>query len=176
MSGRVTNTYGLKAAMKEDEWDIGTSPGRKLSTLTRLTLVFRFRVKIHLTTLPSFSLTDKQPSDSREFLIEAWKNANELHDLTKTDREQSNDFTSHQVFSDWVYKARENAKKSGSALRSNMLLVIVQFVRWLWNFEMLIQELVVENHDSKDDVVEVKTIDTSALWRLAYLNVKVPSI
>lgn len=115
-------------------------------------------------------------SDSREFLIEAWKNANELHDLTKTDKEQSNGFTSHQVFSDWVYKARDSAKKSGSALRSNMLLVIVQFVRWMWNFEMLLQELVEDNHGSIDEIVQVKTIDTSALWRLAYLNVKVCSL
>ena len=44
----------------------------------------------------------------------------------------------------------------------------------LWRFDDLIQELAYENSGDFDQgVFEDKAIDTSDLWRLAYLNVKV---
>ena len=46
----------------------------------------------------------------------------------------------------------------------------------LWKFDDLVKDLVVDSDSETDqELIEVKSIDTSNLWRLAYLNVKVPS-
>jgi hypothetical protein len=49
-----------------------------------------------------------------------------------------------------------------------------QATQGLWRFDELVKELVIElTNDTDAEIVEVETIDTSSLWRLAYLNVKV---
>ena len=45
----------------------------------------------------------------------------------------------------------------------------------LWKFDDLIKELLVvdSGNETDQELVDIKSIDTSNLWRLAYLNVKV---
>ncbi|KAJ9617240.1 hypothetical protein H2200_000961 [Cladophialophora chaetospira] len=115
-------------------------------------------------------------NDSRQFLIEQFKNANNIWPLSRADREQSDEVTDHTQFSEYVYREKTVAQRANKVLKSTALLGLTQFDKWLWKFDDLIKDLVVDSDSETDqELIEVKSIDTSNLWRLAYLNVKVPS-
>jgi len=104
-------------------------------------------------------------------LIEQWKTVNDLHKLSPADLEQTDNYTDRQAFSGYVYKEQQQARQSRSAWKANLFPTILQLDRQLLGFEGLIQELI-EAVDS--ETVDMKRpIDTTNLWRLAYLNIKV---
>ena len=56
----------------------------------------------------------------------------------------------------------------------NLLSNAVQLARQLALFESMLDDLIITKADENDDeFTEVKVVDVSPLWQLAYLNVKV---
>ena len=71
-------------------------------------------------------ITD-QNSDSRQFLIEQFMNANTLWPLSRADKEQSGNVHDHTKFSEYVYKEKMVAQKAGQVMKSTSLLALTQF-------------------------------------------------
>jgi hypothetical protein len=65
--------------------------------------------------------------DSRQFLIEQFKNANTLWPLSRADREQSDEVTDHIKFSEYVYREKTVAQKANQVMKSTALLGLTQF-------------------------------------------------
>jgi hypothetical protein len=98
-------------------------------------------------------------SDTRGFTAERWSTANNLYQLSKADRSLAGHITTHKTFDHYIKEATSNTTNTShlAALQS-----ISQIYRALLNFEYRIKE-------SVDD----DRLDTSSLWAMAYLNVKV---
>jgi len=158
--------------MQEDEWQIGKSS--LVLLLTKYTYSgCRLQVRMTRSLVTFGSLADCS-SDSRQVLIEQFENVNSLWPLSRTDKEESNHITTHTAFSEYIYKEKASAQKANQTVKSTTLLGLTQFDKWLWRFDELILELVVDSAvDTDSELVEVKSIDTTNLWRLAYLNIKV---
>jgi hypothetical protein len=118
--------------------------------------------------------------------------------LSRADKEQSEHVTNHTAFSEYVYREKTNAQKENQIPKAQALLHMTQFdkcesftgaqshldsrfnmvLTWagLWRYDELIKELLLIDEgagEGDQEPVEIKSIDTSNLWRLAYLNVKV---
>ena len=98
-------------------------------------------------------------SDTRGFTADRWSTANNLYQLSKADQSLVGHITTHKAFDLYIKDATSHATNTSqlAALQS-----ISQIYRALLNFEYRIKESV------EDD-----RIDTSSLWAMAYLNVKV---
>ena len=81
--------------------------------------------------------------------------------MPKADQDLIGDVVTHKAFDDYVLNEISNA--SNASLRT-ALQSIAQLHRPLWLFENRIKESV--EQDQED-------VDTSSLWAMAYLNVKV---
>jgi hypothetical protein len=84
-----------------------------------------------------------------------------VYSLPKADKDLVRDVTGHKAFDDYL---KEQIANSAGASQRAALQSISQLHRPLWNFENMIKEYV-----EQDD----KHVDTSSLWAMAYLNVKV---
>lgn len=104
-------------------------------------------------------VTELRNSDPREFTADRWSTANDLYHLSKADRFLAGDVTTHKAFDLYMKEATNNTTNASqlAALQS-----ITQIYRALLNFEYRIKESV------EDDKV-----DTSNLWAMTYLNVRV---
>src|SRR5271168_8067 len=98
-------------------------------------------------------------SDTRGFTADRWSTANNLYQLSKADRFLVGHVTTHKTFDLYIKEATGNTSNTSqlAALQS-----ISQIYRALLNFEYRIKE-------SVDD----DSVDTSCLWAMTYLNVKV---
>ena len=97
--------------------------------------------------------------DTRGFTADRWSTANNLYHLSKADRSLVGHVTTHKAFDLYIKEATSNTTNTSQlgALQS-----ISQIYRALLNFEYHIKECV------EDD-----KLDTSSLWAMTYLNVKV---
>jgi hypothetical protein len=100
-------------------------------------------------------------SDTSEFTARRWSTFDEVYSLPKADKELFGNITSHKAFDDYL---KDEATKSDDAYQRSALQSISQLHRPLWHFENLIKEYV-----EQDNV----HVDTSSLWAMAFLNVKV---
>ena len=118
-------------------------------------------------------------SDTRSFLIERWTAANGSHSLTPAEKKEAAGYVNSKLFSDYLLKEHAEARKRGISWKAAGLSTILHLTRHLSGFDTLIQELCDTVHDreseNSDDVIVMETIDTSSLWQLSYLNIKVPS-
>jgi hypothetical protein len=98
-------------------------------------------------------------SDTRGFTSDRWSTANNLYQLSKADRLLVGQVTTHKMFDLYIKDATSNTTNTSqlAALQS-----ISQIYRALLSFEYRIKE-------SVDD----DKLDTSSLWAMTYLNVKV---
>jgi hypothetical protein len=98
-------------------------------------------------------------SDTRGFTADRWSTANNLYQLSKADRSLAGHVTTHKAFDLYIKEAASNPANTSqlAALQS-----ISQIYRALLNFEYRIKEFVDDDE-----------LDTSSLWAMTYLNVKV---
>jgi hypothetical protein len=98
-------------------------------------------------------------SDTRGFTADRWSTANNLYQLSKADRSLVGNVTTHKTFDLYIKEVTGHTTNTSqlAALQS-----ISQIYRALLNFEYRIKE-------SVDD----DRLDSSSLWAMAYLNVKV---
>ena len=86
---------------------------------------------IQISSMPISSIISNIPtdgaSDSRQFLIEQFKNANEMWPLSRADKEQSDGMSDHTKFSEYVYREKTLAQKGGRVMKSTALLGLTQF-------------------------------------------------
>src|SRR5271156_3916432 len=97
--------------------------------------------------------------DTRGFTADRWSTANNLYKLSNADRSLVGHVTTHKSFDLYIKEATSNTTNTSqlAALQS-----IGQIYRALLSFEYRIKE-------SVDD----DRLDTSSLWAMTYLNVKV---
>ena len=84
-----------------------------------------------------------------------------LYKLEKADQSLVGDVTNHDAFADYL---KDTTNCTTNAFQLTSLQSITQIHRPLWQFESLIKEYV-EQRDL--------FVDTSSMWAMAYLNVKV---
>ena len=115
--------------------------------------------------------------DTRGFLLESWKAANSTHALSNAEKKKAAGYINSKVSSDYVLKEQAEARKLGQHWKATGLSTILLLVRQLTAFESLMQELCDTVHDresdNSDDLVIMESFDTSSLWQLTYLNIKV---
>jgi len=98
-------------------------------------------------------------SNTQAFAAERWATANQLYSLSKPDRALIDNVTTPRAFDAYI---RETASNASSVPEQFSLQSISQIYRSLWLFESLVKEAVEPEH-----------IDTSSMWAMVYLNVKV---
>jgi hypothetical protein len=98
-------------------------------------------------------------SDTRGFTADRWSTANDLVHLSKADRSLAGHVTTHRAFDLYMKEATSNTTNASqlAALQS-----ITQIYRALLSFEYLIK-----------GSVDSDRVDTSSLWAMTYLNVRV---
>jgi hypothetical protein len=99
--------------------------------------------------------------DTRGFTADRWATAKRLYKLEKADQTLVGNVTNHDAFFDYLKHTTTNTT---NAFQLTSLQSITQIHRPLWQFEGLIKEYV-EQRDL--------FVDTSSLWAMVYLNVKV---
>ena len=100
--------------------------------------------------------------DTREFTATRWLTATKLFSLSKADQGLVGDIKTHKAFDNYLKDAATN---SANASQLAAIQSIVQIHRPLWKFEDLI-----------DRSVEGEDVDTSGIWAMTYLNVKVRNV
>src|SRR2546421_12105213 len=98
-------------------------------------------------------------SDTRGFTADRWSTANNLYQMSKADRSLVGHVTTHKTF-DLYIKGAISSTTNTSQLAA--LQSISQIYRPLLSFEYSIKEAVDDDR-----------LDTSSLWAMTYLNVKV---
>jgi hypothetical protein len=82
-----------------------------------------------------------------------------------------------KAFSDYVLTEQAEARKVSQLWKATGLSSILLLLRNLAAFEILVQELCEAPHDresdNSDEVVVMEPADTSSIWQLSYLNIKV---
>ncbi len=116
--------------------------------------------------LSTFELSDTQSliltipnRDPRPFTEERWNTASQLYTLPKAEKSLAKHVQNQKTFDHYM---REEAESTGSAFRRASLQSIGQIRRPLSSFESYVK-----------DAIDDQTIDTSSLWSMTYLNIKV---
>ena len=115
-------------------------------------------------------------SDTRDFLVENWENAVKSHKLSNSEEKLSEIYTSSRSFQEYVSREQNEARRHGVPWKINLLSNAVQLARHLALFESMLDDLitgVTKADENDDDFTEVKVVNASPLWQLAFLNVKV---
>ena len=102
-----------------------------------------------------------------------------IHKLSNSEQQQSEKYSTSRAFLEYVSKEQNDARKNGLPWKLTLLSNTVQLARHLASLESLLEDLIAD--DAKvaaddDELVNVKVIDASPLWQLAFLNVKVRAI
>ena len=157
---KVGEAFGKDTWLREDEWEIGLAhfPHFYGSSTDNQNI---FRVCLHLHLCDSVTDMLTKISDTSGFTARRWATADELFSLPKADQELIGDVVTHKAFDDYVWNEISNA--SNASLRT-ALQSIAQLHKPLWLFENRIKESVDQHQED---------VDTSSLWAMAYLNVKV---
>lgn len=99
-----------------------------------------------------------------------------IHKLSNSEQQQSEKYSTYRAFLEYVSKEQNDARKNNLPWKLTLLSNTVQLARHLASLESLLEGLIqddVRSKDDDDDLVNVKVIDASPLWQLAFLNVKV---
>ena len=120
----------------------------------------------------------KHDRDTRDILIESWKTANQQHKLSTAEERQSELCTTARAFSEYILQEQAEARRAGQIWKvgAGSISSGKQLLRSLSLFETLLEDLVINNSknaDQDDELDELKFIDSSPLWRHAFLHVKV---
>ena len=94
------------------------------------------------------------------------------HKLSNSEQQQSEKYTSREAFQEYVAREQSDAKKADLPWKPTLLTNTVQLARQLAALEALLDDLTEPSADD-DEPVNVKAINASPLWQLAFLNVKV---
>lgn len=107
-------------------------------------------------------------------MVENWENAVKSHKLSNSEQQLSEGYVSSRTFQEYISKEQHEARRHGVPWKINLLSNAVQLARQLALFESMLDDLIITKADENDDeFTEVKVVDVSPLWQLAYLNVKV---
>lgn len=100
-----------------------------------------------------------------------------LHALSDVDLKDATPYGNYRESSNYILREQEVARKTQQQWKASGLSSLLQLNRNLAKFESLVQDLcdaTQENDsDNSDGIVVGLPIDTTSLWQLVYLNIKV---
>jgi hypothetical protein len=100
--------------------------------------------------------------DTRGFTATRWSTATKLFSLSKADQGLVGEIKTHKAFDNYL---KDAAGSAATASQLTAIQSIMQIHRPLWKFEDLIERS-----------VEGEDVDTSSIWAMTYLNVKVRNV
>jgi hypothetical protein len=100
-------------------------------------------------------------SDTREFTAERWATASGLYKVGRADQCLVGNVTNHDAFADYL---KDTTASTTNLFQRAALQSVMLMHRTLLQFEGLIKELLEHRH---------LFVDTSNLWAMTYLNIKV---
>jgi len=111
-------------------------------------------------------------SDTRDFLIERWNTAVEIHRLEEGELQEADNVVTQESFNIYVKTTQQEARRNGQTWKIMPLQTVLTYDRVLWTFESVLKDVVITEVEG-GDALDVKHVDTSTLWLMSYLNVKV---